>query len=455
MATKDDVISGADDLEESSVETENSVDQNSEDGNVISVSEDAMGIGSVPEEAEEEVTDGVLAGLEELAAPSDETNVGQTGFELSESSTGDYDDGADHLDEMAEEREEDGQDDDARRTKNTSAVTKDRRRRNSVRARRLAEQEKDERRMKLAAVWSKLVSARRREQILTGEIIGCKILPNDPQIFVVVLYGGVHRVFIPFQNFFVDVPITENVDTSTPEGIRNFVMRQRAMIEKMYGAETPFIVTDIRGNQSDGYVVIASRAAALQRRATENFTPDDYGDAVIEVGDVVLATILSVSDHSVLVNAGGIDSRIHIHNLTYRYIPHMLAMEQVYQVGQEIPVMVMDVKRNASGHYTCLLSGRQAELEDAKKRHYLFCNPGDMTVATISNVYRRKSGDGVAVALYIDCYDLPAIAGNVSPNGIGRFPIAGDRVRVSFRNYNAETGMTFVGIRGNHGMVKF
>lgn len=309
-------------------------------------------------------------------------------------------------------------------------------------------------RAKRAAIWSDLLHAQRRRSIVYGEIIGCKILPGSSELLAVILFAGTYRVMVPFSEVYVDFPIRTNVDTSTEAGITDFVGRQRAMLEKMYGLQTPFLVTQIQTGDDGSYVIVGSRAKAIKRLAMENFTPDAAGNAVMEIGDIVLATITTIAEHTIMLNVGGIDTRVTTRNLTYRYLPNSFELAKHYRVGQEIPVMITDVVKNETGNFTCLVSGCRAELEDAKNRHELFSAVGDMTYATISNVFPRKDGNGVIVLLYIDSYDLPAMASNVSANPLGRYPLPGDRVRVSYRDYSEETGMTFVGIRGNHGTIK-
>ena len=323
--------------------------------------------------------------------------------------------------------------------------------RRNARSERAAEtHEEIQANIRRATVWASLLQSRREKRIVSGTLITTRVVQDQRELYAIVLYGGIFRVMIPFSEFFTKNPIVDEIDTSTPRGLSVLYSRQRSLIEKLYGAPIPFIVRDLQSDNYGSYAVAASRKDALLLIAEQNFQPDETGMAVMMPNDLVSATVLSVGNHAIFVNVGGVDTRIPVGNLTFRYLPHELALAECYKVGTEIPVVIISAGKDNDGHYVCSVSGRRAELEQVKRSGYRL-NPGESALGTITHVNMRDEQRSVSVHLVLeDLGYIPAIAATMAPNGFGKFPIPGDKVRVSYQHYNEETGMTYVRIHRVH-----
>lgn len=425
-----------------------------EDAAAAIASETSGAIPTAPEDADHEESGLELTGRSSFVSDSGNEDIPAAPDDLLEDTQDDIPIAPDGLvEDVSDDEEEDSTIEWAGGTepKGLSSTQIRRRQRELDNEKRTAmRRRREQERVRAAAVWSELGKSKRYNNICTGKLIGCKMMSD--RVLAVVVYEG-FKVLIDFQDFFVEFPITRDVDTSTEDGLMSLVLRERAMVERMYGAEIPFIVKRRESDKKGAYVILGSRAEALKKIMVQTFTPDENGDAVMAAGDTVPAKILSVGDHALLVNVGGIDNRIPLHFLTYRYIPTAIEMEEYYHVGQEILVSIRGIMVNKAGNIVCQLDGRRAEMEDAKSRHHMFDSPGDMAYAVISNIFRKKDGS-VMVLLYIEDLALPATAYSVRPDAWGKYPSVGSRVRVSFQRYNEDTGMTFVTIRGTHGVTR-
>ena len=83
---------------------------------------------------------------------------------------------------------------------------------------------------------------------------------------------------------------------------------------------------------------------------------------------MVPATITSVSIHGVAVVVGGVDTRIPMRLLTFRYL---LDARTAYHVGQELLVYVNKIETLPNGRHEIEVSAKQAELQSARMRQKL------------------------------------------------------------------------------------
>lgn len=334
----------------------------------------------------------------------------------------------------------------------TQQVSNERRRRDVVQD-RIRREDRQERRDERNDAWADMQGAMLYGRILSGKITGVRNL-ND-RVYAVVMFGGIYLVLIPFQSFYVNNPINMSAaNAATTAGQIELRQRQTAMLEKHYGYETPFIITRMERGEGGAYVILGSRSAALNRRAHENFTPSENGEVVMRPGDIVPAVVTSVAEHSIAVNVGGVDTRIRVSDLTFRYVPSGEKILENYSVGQTIPVMILESQKTEKGHWTCRVSRRRVEMEEAKVRHHLFAAPGDLTSAIVTGKYFRQDNGRAYLRLYLDAYDIPAATNNVPKRPNGEYPAIGESYRVSFQEYNEETGVTYVNLRGYHGPAR-
>lgn len=344
-----------------------------------------------------------------------------------------------------------------RRTREPSALTSNqivdsRRRRNAVQD-YIQREEVRERRENRNDAWSDMQGAMSHGRILKGKVSGVRNVNN--RVYAVVMFSEMYLVLIPFQNFYVEDPIRANAAGAASDADRaNIMQRQTAMLEKHYGYETPFVVTRMEREDNDAYIILGSRAAALVRRAHENFTPGENGEAVMRPGEIVPAVVTSIAEHSIAVNVGGVDTRVRASDLTFRYAPSGEKILENYAVGMTIPVMLMGVKKTANGNWACQISRRRVEMEEAKVRHHLFNTPGDLTSGIVTGRYFNAKTGWSYLRLYLDAYDLPAVTTTIPKRPNGEYPAVGESYRVAYRGYNEETGVTMVQLRGYHGPAR-
>lgn len=340
-------------------------------------------------------------------------------------------------------------------------------RKQAIKDARMREAER-ERRAKANSVflggWSGLQSAQKRGTIMYGTVSGIEEVDftgrENPDvrnsIMVVLLHNGMYRVTIPFSELYREYPIDMNtVSVDTEIGRRSFVARQKAMAEKLYGLETPFIVQDmfLDEGESGKYSILASRAKAVSLIEHRNFDPDREGNVAMQVGDFVPATITSISDYSIAVNVGGVDTRISVYQLTHRFIEGPHSLRNMYKVGQEILVQILDIKQKEDGSHNVTVAARPAELLDAKNRQHIIAHEGEQCFGTVTGVLKSRTPGEVRITLYLDAYNLPAVTNSFPPSRMGTYPQPGETVRVTIKEFN-ENGMTYCWIRSSHGSPK-
>lgn len=347
--------------------------------------------------------------------------------------------------------------------------------RSRVRSRRevLAEsnrraQEREQRnatRQQFLAGWAGLQSAMRREHIMYGMVSGVDEKPLKDTaseylhtgIFVTIVHNDTYKILIPFQNLYRRFPVDmRTVDLYSEEGIRSFILRQRAMAEKLYGLNIPFVIDYMYANRispNEDYAINASRAKALEIYERANYEPGPDGHAQVEEGTFVNdATIVAVSDWSIQVNVRGVDTTIPVRDLTYRYISRTTDISSLYEVGKKISVQVMRIEKGDDGIHNIEVSGKPPELIRAKSSP-LAVREGEMTVGTVTNIVNSRTLPGrVKINMYLDYYDRPAVSNEFPASRMGFYPQPGDRVRVTVREIY-ESGMIRVSCRQTHGAM--
>lgn len=320
-------------------------------------------------------------------------------------------------------------------------------------------------RQQFLAGWAGLQSAMRREHIMYGMVSGVDEKPLKDTaseylhtgIFVTIVHNNTYKILIPFQNLYRRFPVDmRTVDLYSEEGIRSFILRQRAMAEKLYGLNIPFVIDYMYANRispNEDYAINASRAKALEIYERANYEPGPDGHAQVEEGTFVNdATIVAVSDWSIQVNVRGVDTTIPVRDLTYRYISRTTDISSLYEVGKKISVQVMRIEKGDDGIHNIEVSGKPPELIRAKSSP-LAVREGEMTVGTVTNIVNSRTLPGrVKINMYLDYYDRPAVSNEFPASRMGFYPQPGDRVRVTVREIY-ESGMIRVSCRQTHGAM--
>ena len=88
------------------------------------------------------------------------------------------------------------------------------------------------------------------------------------------------------------------------------------MSEKLYGVETPFLITNMELGEASfqgDYSIAASRRKALEIIEKVNFEPDPAtGVARLEEGTFVNAPLISVGNFGLTACIGGIDTQLSV-----------------------------------------------------------------------------------------------------------------------------------------------
>ena len=240
----------------------------------------------------------------------------------------------------------------------------------------IARQERE----RFLAGWSALRTAMRRHNIVNGVVSSVEIrhvggpdeVTEDFVLLAVMLDGG-YKVLVPLEEFYQENPIDMRTatDLDTAEGQRELTRRKRALAEKLYELQIPLIITDMEMNDRDetgayDYAIVGSRRKALDIIEMQNFGSERGGNQTIKEGDMVPATITSVSIHGVAVVVGGVDTRIPMRLLTFRYL---LDARTAYHVGQELLVYVNKIETLPNGRHEIEVSEaiRASICQDAAK----------------------------------------------------------------------------------------
>ncbi len=272
--------------------------------------------------------------------------------------------------------------------------------------------------------WEQLRGAHKDGRIVTGSIFSIETLDNKHVVAVVDMTG--FRVIIPIEEMYKNPPL----DYSTVVNEAQRIHRERQMLSKLLGGEIQFIITNIDGSPSDnedGYLIVGSRRQALARIEERNYIRHSRnGMPAITEGSVAEATVVSVGQHAVFANVGGVDTSISTYQLTYRYVDNATNM---YTLGDKFNVVVKSIEFDEDGSVKNLVvSGKEAEIEEYQSRIDKI-KPNTLTLGVITSVRASKKTPGkTIITLFIDAYKMPAMASYVKIDTMAEPPKTGDRV---------------------------
>lgn len=306
-----------------------------------------------------------------------------------------------------------------------------------------------EERERFLSGWSALQTAMRRRSIVNGVVSSVEVRQMDDAehsvdlVLLAVMVDGGYKVLVPFEEFYQENPVDmQTVDLSTEDGRREYTRRRRALAEKLYELKIPMLITDMQMNDRDengmyDYAIVASRRRALDIQEALSFGGGRSGAALIKEGEMVQATITSVAVHAVAVVLGGVDVRIPMRLLTYRYL---LDARTKYRVGDTLWVYVRQVKELPNGRHAMLLDARMAELHAARMKQKLL-PIGTSTLGVITSVRHidptaERPEGALNITAYLKMYDMPAVVRGLPVSYLGREPISGDELRLVVRGFS-------------------
>lgn len=308
-----------------------------------------------------------------------------------------------------------------------------------------------------------LRTAMRQRRILNGTIVSVSAMGEDAPselspIAVAVMCEGT-IVHIPFEEIYRSFPIDmTTVNRGSSTGRREFARRETAMAEKLYGLPIPFIITSMEAPDNDpaNAFIIGSRREALAIIEAANYEPDRFGNVAVKVGDIVDGQIMAISEHSVQVNVGGVDSRVWAIRLSNRYLPNGASIKEHFYVGQMVKFLVKNIKTDSAGQHRVELSATEAELEAAKRKQGVAIKVGTHSLATITGVFQSKTSAHKVIKLYLDAYEMPAYSNSFPPTILGRLPSLGDVVRIQVAAFHesGHTRVNIIGVQDNAGTLR-
>lgn len=331
-----------------------------------------------------------------------------------------------------------------------NGTIRDRREVLAERQQRQAEREKNnEANCDMLSLKSQLQMAQRQNRLLEANVIGVSTLRQQDKavVFVTANYENRVKVMIAFDDMYRENPL--DMTTVNPDS-DDYLTRQRTFCEKLFGLTIPFMIKQVATdkNNPSNFIVVGSRKAALKVIEHRNYDENANGKTLIGKGSMVDATVTSVSRYSIGMNVGGIDTTVPVRLLTFRYVDNPSTLSSMYHVGDTVTVEVTSVKTDEDGNHSIVVSARNGELADVKrKQQYLAPSLGEHCIGTITAIRPSKNNNNsIAIALYIDGYEMPAVSSAFSFTSLGYFPKLGDKVRVTVTGI-AENGFAYVRCR--------
>lgn len=283
--------------------------------------------------------------------------------------------------------------------------------------------------------WMQLQSAQHENRILSSTIISVETL-NENIVVCTVMFNG-FRIIIPCAEMYVSPP----VDMSTVHNDTERVRREKQILSKLLGAEIPFIITNIQGSpEKDDYAIVASRKSALTKTAARNFNRRGReGHALIEEGDIVEATIVSVGRHAVWANVQGMDVSIPIYLLTHKFIGNAA---DVYHPGEKLNVYIRNVEYDDKGHATRIVaSGREPEIQGFIPKLKRITS-GANYLARITSIRKSRADESrTVITLFLEDVGVPGFASYMRIDTMAVPPCTGDKVVFSAYRVDEERGV--------------
>lgn len=301
------------------------------------------------------------------------------------------------------------------------------------RARRAKEERIRQEQANLARI-SSLNHAKEQEKVIWGKVTAIEtILPPDHvegdvsrAICAVIMLDGYIKVFIPFDDFYLDNPLNlKTVDLSTIRGQLAYYNRQKQVLQKTIGLEVPMIITQAEYDKaSDTTSVLASRAkAALLQRHKYYIAPSTR----MVKGDYYEATVISVGPQSLGLTLNGYDFVIPKYELTNKPINDL---RSVYQPGDKVKGRLRNYKVRDGKLVSIEFNTIEWELEVAKSHHALVTPGRTVGIATITRIFRQRADGNITIYAWLNGYDIPVKIRDIALNSFSRELTAGEDVRI-------------------------
>ncbi|MDO5398874.1 MAG: hypothetical protein Q4G33_13195 [bacterium] len=283
-------------------------------------------------------------------------------------------------------------------------------------------------------VWEQLKSAKHERRILYSRIFSVETL-NNGKVTVAVLSMEGFRVIIPCMEMYKVPPL----DMSTVTDDNDRIRREKQIMTKLLGAEIPFIITNIEGDPDGEPVIIASRKEALQRMVDHNYNRRNRdGKSLINEGDTVESTVISVGRFAVWANVGGLDVSIPVYRLTHRYVEDAT---QMYTPGQKLNIYVGAIQYDENNRVSRIsVSGKEPEIDEFRPK-LKNIKSGAAFLGKITSIRQsRTDSSRTIITLFLEDIGVPAIANYTRIDALPNPPITGDTVVFSAYAVREESG---------------
>ena len=319
-------------------------------------------------------------------------------------------------------------------------------RRAVIRAKAENAAERDERRKERAEFlsdWGSMQTAMHQGVYNEAVIAGVEELPEyEEKIFLSFFIKDRYRCLIPFSEIFrEDMGIDKTtVDPNITKGKDSLVNRQRQMARKFIGVRIPYVITNMELDDPEypeNHLILASRRKALAIIENINYAPRRKADPIIQEGNVEIGTIVNLANNGMLINVGGVDTLMPLHQITHRYVFN-LYQEEKYKPGMNIKVQVTSIEKDPTYGYVIKVNAKNIELMDAKKYSYKLPKNKKAEANMIVTNGFMSGLNNVMFNGWLDKYNMPAVAMFVPTSGMDQTINPGKIVRVKIGKQRAD-----------------
>ena len=294
------------------------------------------------------------------------------------------------------------------------------------------QKEKRKERAEFLSEWGSLQSAMHNGIYMEEIVAGVEEIPEYDEIFLSFFIKEKYRCLMPFSEIFrEDMGIDmSTVDKTIKKGKDSLINRKKQMARKFIGIKVPFVITNMELKNieyPEDHLILASRRKALAIIEKINYEPKKKAPANIQEGNIEIGTIVNLAANGMLINVGGVDTLMPLHQITHRFVFN-LYQEKQYQPGQNIRVIVTSIKHDPNVGYVITVNAKNIELLEAKKYSYkLPKNKKAECNMIVTNGFLSPTLECVMFNGWLERYNMPALAMFV-PTGAMKDPIHPGRV---------------------------
>lgn len=242
---------------------------------------------------------------------------------------------------------------------------------------------------------------------------------------------------IPFEEMYTidNVLDMSTVDLTTSTGRKEYETRKEKMLIKFRGATVPVVITQLVADPNNPEItqILCSRKEAAETLKKANF----IDKTTCKVGDMRIADIVSVSDHTVVASYCGVDMVIQQYNLTYRYLSNLTSF---YKPGMQLKFLIKDLVVNGND-VTITPNTKYMEILRTAQRLQMdtIVRPGNKIGVVITTVAKKGGIPNILCCWSVD-YEIPVFVEISRRIAIETNPKSGDEIIVTIDNIDRATG---------------